>query len=283
MVKPKYVLDYTLIKAQIDRLLQSVPNKLEREWHAPTNPAFMVLLGTVTTVGNTFRTIGFLSVDKPQDWRHRPEIALTVPVLARMIIDALYTCVFLFEELPARADWYMCAGWRELAEHIDRAKRDYGSNPDWAEYLSEAEPNLEKIRLLIGKPQPELRNTQWWPTPPQMKRFIRDSATAAFFRHLDDWYYREFSQVSHGSLPGLIHTAGALRDLAKGKTTRFELMRGFHFMQVVMLLITLYSEIDAELKLGVANDLSYVWEMLKQHYPFANEMYDQREYARRLS
>jgi hypothetical protein len=283
MTKPKYVLDYALIKAQIDSLLQSVPNKLEREWHAPTNPAFMVLLGTVTTVGNTFRTIGFLCLEKPQDWRHRPEMALTVPPLARTIIDALYTCIFLFEDLPVRADWYICGGWRELAEHIDRAKRDYGSDPDWAEYLVEAEPNLEKIRKLIGKSEPELRSTEWWPTPPRMKKRTKDSATAAFFAYLDDWYYREFSQVSHGTLPGLIHTAGALRDLAKGKTTRLELVRGYHLMQVVMLLITLYSEIEAELKIGVAGDLNYVWEMLKQHYPFAKEIYDRREYARRLS
>jgi hypothetical protein len=44
MVKAKYLLDYGLIKDQIDRLLESVPNKLEREWAAPTHPAFLVLL-----------------------------------------------------------------------------------------------------------------------------------------------------------------------------------------------------------------------------------------------
>jgi hypothetical protein len=276
MMKPKYVLDYALIKEQIERLLQSVPNKLEREWTAPTNPAFTVLLGTVTAVGNTFRTIWFLCLDKPQDWRHLPEMALTVPLLARTIIDALYTCIFLFEDLSARADWYICAGWRELADHIDRAKRDYGSDPDWAEYIAQAGPNLDHIRTLIGKSEPELRRTEWWPTPPQMKKKIQDSATAAFFAYLDDWYYREFSQISHGTLPGLIHTAGPLRDLAKGKTMRLELTRGYRLMQVVMLLITLYSEIEAELKIGVAGDLSYIWEMLKQHYPLAKEIYDQR-------
>ena len=65
MMKPKYILDYGLIKEQIDRLLLSVPNKLEREWATPTKPAFLVLLGTLTAVGNTFRTIGFLCSEKP--------------------------------------------------------------------------------------------------------------------------------------------------------------------------------------------------------------------------
>jgi hypothetical protein len=112
--------------------------------------------------------------------------------------------------------------------------------------------------MQIGKSEAELRSTEWWPTPPQMKKRVNDSATAAFFAYLDDWYYREFSQISHGTLPGLIHTAGALRDLAKGKTSKVEEARGYHMMQVVILLITLYSEVEAELKIGVSSDLRYV-------------------------
>jgi hypothetical protein len=83
MVKPKYNLDYGLMKNQIDRLLQSVANKLEREWPQsstpPTFPAFSVVLGTVTTASNTFKTLRFLCSEKSQDWRHRPEMALSVP------------------------------------------------------------------------------------------------------------------------------------------------------------------------------------------------------------
>jgi hypothetical protein len=282
MVKPKYVLDYRLIKEQVDRLLESVPNKLEREWAAPTKPAFAVLLGTVSSVGNTFKTIRFLCLEKSQDWRHRPEMALAVPPLARTILDALYTCMFLFEDLPGRAAWYMRAGWRELAEYVDRAKRDYGSDPDWAEYLADADFGLERMRKLIGGPEADLRSAAWWPTPPQMKKRVKGTATAAFFAYLDDWYYREFSQISHGTLVGLVHTAGALRDLAKGRTAKLDQIRGYHFLQVVMLLITLYSEVNVELKIGLAADLSYVWEMLKQHYPFSKEIYDRRGYASRL-
>ena len=75
MMKPKYVLDYTLVKEQIDRLLQSVPNKLEREWVAPTTPAFLVLLGTVTTIGNTRphtrRAAGFFALTVCSNVRSR--------------------------------------------------------------------------------------------------------------------------------------------------------------------------------------------------------------------
>jgi hypothetical protein len=62
-----------------------------------------------------------------------------------------------------------------------------------------------------------------------MNSFTKNPATAAFFSYVNDWFYREFSQVSHGSLPGLIHTVGALRDLAKGDTAKLEQLRGYHF------------------------------------------------------
>ena len=110
-----------------------------------------------------------------------------------------------------------------------------------------------------------------------MSRILRQ---ARFFSYLDDWFYREFSQVSHITLPGLIHTAGALLDRADSE--EIEQMRGYHFMQVVMLLTSLYSEVEAELKLGVAGDLKYVWEMVSQHYPLARQIYDKRGYASRL-
>ena len=107
--------------------------------------------------------------------------------------------------------------------------------------------------------------------------------TAAFFNYLNDWFYREFSQVSHGTLPGLIHTVGALRDLAKDDTAKLEHLRGYHFMQVVMLLVTFYSEVEGELRIGVVSDLKYVWQMLTQHNPFAKEIYDWRGYESRLT
>lgn len=144
MMRPKYILDYRLIKEQIDRLLQSVPNKLEREWPnsrtPPPFPAFTVLLGTVSIAGNTFKTIRFLCSEKSQDWRHRREMALSVPTLARTILDALYTCIFLFEDLHGRSDWYMGSGWRELAEYVERAKRDYGSDAVGRNTLSKRSP-----------------------------------------------------------------------------------------------------------------------------------------------
>jgi hypothetical protein len=98
--------------------------------------------------------------------------------------------MFLFEDLPTRADWYMCAGWRELAEYVDRAKRDYGADPGWAEYLPQADRSLSTISSLIGKSKTELRETERWPAPPQMRKMKSrvKPTTATFFEYLDDWW-----------------------------------------------------------------------------------------------
>ena len=44
----------------------------------------------------------------------------------------------------------------------------------------------------------------------------------------------------------------------------------------------MYLEIESTIKIGVPGDLTYIWEMLKTHYPFAVDVYDQRRYAGRL-
>jgi hypothetical protein len=285
MVKAKYILDYELIREQIECLLQSPINKLEREWsNTSTAPpaAYFVLVATLKVVRNTFNTIRFVCSEKSPDSRHRPEMGLSVPPLARTIVEALYTFIFLFEDLSTRSEWFMRAGWKELAEYVDRVKRDYGSNPDWREYLTDlAEPNLAKMSKLIGEPEEQLRGAKQWPIPSWMKDQLLNLDTVAFFQYLDDWFYREFSQISHLTLPGLIHSAGALVE-RPDRDEGLEQMRGFHFMQVLILLISLYSEVEAELKLGVSGDLKYVREIFRQHYPLAMEIHKRRDYVNRL-
>ncbi len=285
MVEAKYSLDYKLIGKQIDRLLESVINKAEREWpkssQPPTNEAYVVVTGTLRNVANPLKTIRYLCADKSPDWRHRPEIALSTPSLIRTTLDSLYTTVFLFEDIRGRAGWYIRSGWKELAEYVDRVKRDYGSDPDWKEYIADAVPRLEQLRTLVGKSESELRKTNWWPTPPQMKGYASRQDTTKFFEYLSDWYYKEFSAVSHLSLPGLIQSVGPL--LNGVDVAKVEQLRGYYFMQATILLMAIYSEIEAELTLGVSADLKYVWQMLHQHYPFAKEIYQRRNYGSRIS
>ncbi len=285
MIEAKYTLDYKLIGTQIDRLLESVVNRAEREWpkssDPPTNEAYTVMIGTLRSVANTFKTVRYLCAEKSPDWRHRPELALATPPLVRTILDSFYTVVFVFEDIRPRSEWYMHSGWRELAEYVDRVKRDYGSDPVWKEYLDETVPRLEQLRIMIGRPESELRKTIWWPTPPQMKNFALRADTIKFFEYLRDWYYKEFSAVSHLSLPGLIQSVTPLMqgvDVAK-----VEQLRGYYFKQVTILLMAIYSEFEAELTPGVSADLKYVWQMLHQHYPFAKEIYQHRNYDSRLS
>lgn len=121
-------------------------------------------------------------------------------------MDTLFLFVFLFEDLGTRSEWYLSSGWREMAEDIDRTRRDYGSQTNWSSYIRQSEIDLDEKATLIGKSAGDLRKTKWWPTPGQMKKQVKNADTAKVFEFLEEWFYRMFSSLSHLSLPGLRQT-----------------------------------------------------------------------------
>ena len=69
METPKYNIDYKLIKEPIERLLESVPNRIERELpklpQAPTPAAHTVLLLTVRCSSTPLRRFSFYASRNP--------------------------------------------------------------------------------------------------------------------------------------------------------------------------------------------------------------------------
>ena len=171
-------------------------------------------------IGNTFKTIGFPSVENPRDWRHRPEMALAVPALARAILDALYNSIFLFEDLSARSDWYMRAGWRELSELMN-ALNTIRRRSGVIEYFPRDGRPQEVGELIRSRKLAGFRNAVRWPIPSQMKKPAKNSATATFFALPRGFVLPQASLISRGTLPGLIKTAGAGGDLRKGHTANW--------------------------------------------------------------
>jgi hypothetical protein len=287
METPKYNIDYKLIKEPMGRLLESVPNRLERELpalpQAPSAAARTVLLLTIKVLANTFKTIRFLCVEKSADWRHRPELALSTPPRVRSIADTLCNCIFLFEDLPARAEWFIASGYREAAEMLDRARRDYPSSADWQAYVAKSERGLLHLEGLIGKPPQQLLTTKYWPTPPQMKKQATLRVTRDFLNYLEDWFYRELSSVSHLSLPGLISVArplvlSARRDEREEADRQISIIRGHYAMSTVILTTAVFSEVEMTLRLGGAPDINSIWDVLNREFPYAREIYDRRDY-----
>ncbi len=93
-------LDFALLRERLDNLYQAVHNKLEREWPVsldPTGALPVLLRGFVLLSANTFKSVRYLCADHPPDANRRPEYALSVPPLARTLMDTLFNIVFLFE------------------------------------------------------------------------------------------------------------------------------------------------------------------------------------------
>src|SRR5690348_10692932 len=88
---------------QLANALEALGNRLEREWPAtiPEPPGSATLLRTlVLASGNTWRTVRYVCADLPKDPARKIEYALALVPLARVILEAVFTVVFLFEDLP---------------------------------------------------------------------------------------------------------------------------------------------------------------------------------------
>ncbi len=141
-------LDFKLIERPLDTLIIALGNKIEREW--PTQFSAVVgarelFLITVRVANATYRTVRWICADKPRDPLRRLEYSISVPPLNRTILDSIFMTVFVLEDIGVRCEWYYKAGLREEQLELQRYKDEYGSLPEWQEWLTKLKPtvNLE--------------------------------------------------------------------------------------------------------------------------------------------
>lgn len=164
-------LPFETIREPLDSLLVSIGNKLEREWPErwASIPGAAILLRAISKVAeNTYKTIRFICADSPPDPSRKLEYALSVPPLTRTILDSVFTVVFIFEDLPARTEWFYKSGWRELYEEHQRYQNTYGSDQKWATWLAEKSALIENTKACWGITPEEASNPntiKWWPNP----------------------------------------------------------------------------------------------------------------------
>lgn len=286
-------LDFGVFREPFDNLLTATANKLEREWPADrsSHPESGTVLRLLVLVSdNTFRTMRYFCADKPPDPSRKLEYALTAPPLARTILDALFTVIFLFEDLSKRTDWYHKAGWRKMREEHDRIRASTGGGQEhWPEYIREHQAVVEDFRTEWNVSEEEASNPRkkipYWPTPAQMVANADTSADRReFMTFLEGWFYRHLSQDSHLTWPGLSRRGGHfLYDRASQPVARDMLVKykSDTLGTAAVLLLAIASEIEAELGFGLAERANYVWGILTPYMPDAREIYDKR-YAERL-
>jgi len=287
-MKPPQALDYRLIRDQINDLLVACPRRVEREWppkYYGNHNARTIVHCSTKIVINTFRTIQFLCVENPKDWRHRPEFAASVLPLVRTILESIFTLTFLFEDVPRRSSWFMKAGWRELWEETQRQQQRYGSNPIWTNYLRERAERMELAKKLWGVSAEDAANPESiprWPIPSRMKP--KDPKIADFLTYLNDWFYRELSSVAHGDLPGMIFQSKILLsqdtilipDDPEMAEADLKFLRSYGMGLALVLLLAFLSEVQIGLDFDPPLGLAYPWGILNAYAPFAEELYRER-------
>ncbi len=277
-------LPFGTIRDQLNSLLVTVANKLEREW--PTQwasypEAAVVLRATLAVAENTFNTIRSLCADEPAHPSWKSEYAVSVPPLTRTILDNLFTIVFLFEDLPARSKWFLKSGWRELYEENQRYLRTYGSDPAWKESLAKQSWFLDYAKTGWQITPEEVSNPKeikWWPNPGKMIMHTETSKPRRdYLAYLNDWFYKELSSESHLSWPGLakrsMHLLNKDRD---DHDTVLDKFRSDCFTMSIALLLAFLSEIQIELGYDLSERLKYIWHVLNPGFNMVRELYDYR-------
>lgn len=211
-VPPERRLDFGVIREPLETLTAATILNLKRALPPEIGcvpGADVVFLLLAKLAATTFGTIRYFCAERPEDPARRISFASSAPPLLRSLLDGIYTVVFIGENVGERIRWYHRAGWREMREEHDRYRARYGGQADWDDWLRRSGQFLNATQAKWGITTGEANNLQaikWWPTPSQMIRSqLLQSETRAFLEYMRDWFYREFSQEDHLSLPGLIH------------------------------------------------------------------------------
>jgi hypothetical protein len=274
-------LEFRVVGEPLSSLAEATILKLEREWpHAyeQVGGAQLVFRLQTQLAFTTYRSIIYLSAERPADFARKVSFASSAPPLSRSILDTIYSIVFLLEDLPSRVAWYYSSGWREMWEMYERHRGRYAGRQEWADWLQDVERHLGEFAVDWGINDEQRRNPKRiarWPIPTKMRTHteLREH-TRKYFQHLEDWFYREFSQEAHVTLPGLARRAGTFLFPRQDEEAerQWDKKRSDWVGYAIVLLLALLSEVIAGFKFDLAPRCTYLWGVMSGYSPISREL-----------
>jgi hypothetical protein len=282
-------LDFAVIREPLEKLAAATILNVERALppeiaNALGAPAVLLLLAK--SAETMFSTIRYFCAEKPADPARRVSFASSAPPLLRSMLDEIITVIFIGEDIPGRVLWYSKAGWRELREEYDRHVQRYAGKPGWDAWLEKFGKFLDVMQAQFGITAAEAANPRaipWWPTPTRMITARTLGADAqTFVEYMRDWFYREFSQEDHLSLPGLIRRGSNFLQPPNEVRTEntWKKLRSDWVTYAIVLFLAFLTEIVLLCKFDLRAQCAYLWGILKEYSPIAAEVFEARYEAR---
>lgn len=278
-------LSYKVIEKPLHDLCEIVVNKIDREWPdhiIPTSTGQIPLLFLIKSTVNSLRTVLYVCADRPSDPARKIEYGLAIAPIVRSLVDVLATIVMIRDRPVSNMRQFHLAWWRELREKYQRYLDAYGEDKDWRAWLElHREVVMTGLRL---HEVPELMASEpskihRWPTISKMQS-PRDLSEESkeFLRYVEDWFYRELSQASHLSGPGLAQVAGPLlRHPSHPEYDEYILkQRSDNVFTAISLTLAILSEASALLALECEQRLGFLWRIVIEYWGEARELYERR-------
>jgi len=275
----------------LDTLLIAMKNRLDREWpvarEADADSAFW-LRAFVFAAGNSYHTVNYLCLEHGNGDSAPPVYALAVAPLARVILEAVASTIFLFDDLSSRLLWFRRSHARELAQGHEHLIESYGGDPKWKASITRQGALAASVGELAGladshAPVAHQKKLNW-PTPLSMQKQMISPERKTRLKYLMRAFYGPLSTSAHLKGSGL--TFSVLPMLLRSTDPRYKEFLHHRRSELVVvtaaMLTALLSELECELHYGHRTHLQYVWATLAELRLEAKELY-QTHYRDRLS
>ncbi|HKM67326.1 MAG TPA: hypothetical protein VJX70_09190 [Candidatus Acidoferrum sp.] len=289
-LKPLKAFDVSLIQRRLDGLLINVDRDLQRRLGSAriTNNSNLFGQLTMATVMNriafnSYAALCFVTVDD-EDYRRRKNFALIMPPVNRQLMDLLFTLVYIRDNFHARLLSYERASYRAWKEEYELYRGRFSGLPEWRSFFSFQKAFLPQIAKMLGITQAEKRNLNRiprWKGPFKLSQ--EKTQSQPFLKWMVKWLYGETSAEAHLTGIGLFSISPfLLADLAEEEFRDVIMKRTVlqyhakHFSRTVMLVLAIATELDAQFKLDNHTAIAYIWRILVEHAPDANDMYENR-------
>lgn len=292
--------DFSPILPKLKGLFFNIERELERKENensgqsGDAEQATLFLRVSTRSMYNCYESVLWLGTNIEETGNRPKNALLTIPSITRTMIDNLFTVVFMFDQgkFLQNYTWYAKSSYREAWEELQRYKKDYPQHSDYIDFFENGLREYAKgLKEHLQATNAELSNPsglKYWPTltqaihPKYTKTYNLTDPCREFLVWLNDWSYREISQIAHHTAWGVSKIGSFLLRNSLSKEMQDQIdgdaidrFRSGQIANAVTALLCFATEINHHYKLNHNVNLLFIWRHLEQ-LPVLQEAWDVR-------